>query len=377
MAEQTTTTSNRPGEASNPVDQISALLMGDDKPEVKQETKPAVPKSKPKDTSKELPPTDESTEDDEEEQEDETDGEKEDDGESEESVEEDSDEEVTWAKVLGVDEKQVVLDDKGDFAGVNVKVDGKVSTIPLPDLIAGYQSNKSNTNKSKAIAEERKQLDTVKQQVIQEYSKKIQDAESLTKYLEESAIKDFQGIDWNSLRYQNPAEYAALVADYNLRTEEIGKIKGAIDTVKNEEGSKMNQEVQQRTQQFVQEQVAKVIDNNPQWADKKALKKGLEEIQTFIDERYGFSKEEFAAIQDARIIEVLKDAQKYHQGKTVATKKLEKKVPKFQKPTGNQGKTLSKLDKLTKAAKESKGYGQRQAQTDAVAELLFQKGITG
>jgi CRISPR/Cas system CSM-associated protein Csm2 small subunit len=362
MAELETTTSTegetRPGEASrNAVDKVTDLLsglMGATDVAAKSESKP----------EKKEEPEAYIDEDGEEVE-----------GEETEPVEVDEtnagEGEVTWATTLGLDEKQVVLDDKGDFAGVNVKIDGKTSTVPLSDLVAGYQSNKSNTNKSKAIAEERKQLDSVKQQVLSEYGKKLKDAEALTEYLEDSMTKEYQGIDWNSLRYQNPAEYAALVQDYNIRTSEIEKIKAAIKTVVSDEAMKMNGEFQQNVASFVQAQVEKVIENNPQWTDKKILTKALTSMQTFCNETYGFSKEEFAEIRDARIIEVLKDAQRYRQGKQVASNKIEKKVAKFIKPTGSGVKTQSKLERLTKVAKETKGYAQKEAQRDAVAELFL------
>jgi hypothetical protein len=365
MAELETTTSTegetRPGEASrNAVDKVTDLLSGlmsgaDDTVKTEPKVEKKLPKVQDDDVLDVEGEDDTSSNEDEPQEPDEV----EDDG------------EVTWASTLGLDAKQVVLDDKGDFAGVNVKVDGKVSTIPLADLVAGYQSNKSNTNKSQTIAEERKQLESVKQQVLEEYSKKLKDAEALTAYLENSMTKEYQGIDWNSLRYQNPAEYAALVQDYNIRTSEIEKIKGAIKTVSDEEAKKMNGEFQQNVANFVQTQVEKVIENNPQWADKKVLEKALSSMQTFCDETYGFSKEEFADIRDARIIEVLKDAQKYRQGKQIASNKIEKKVTKFIKPTGSGVKTQSKLEKLTKIAKETKGYAQKEAQRDAVAELFL------
>jgi 5'-deoxynucleotidase YfbR-like HD superfamily hydrolase len=45
-------------------------------------------------------------------------------------------------------------------------------------------------------------------------------------------------------------------------------------------------------------------------------------------------------------------------------------LPKYQKSTGKTTKAVTKLDKLTKIAKSSNGYQKRNAETDAVAELL-------
>jgi hypothetical protein len=345
-------------------DAVSSIadLLGNVEP--KQEQKVPEKKLKPQQESDEdLPLSDDST--DEVEAEDE---------ESQEDDQETSEEEVTWAKALGVDEKQLVLDENGDFAGVKVKVDGKVSSVPLNDLIAGYQSNKSNTNKSKAIAEERKVLESHKAGILQEYTKKLEDASALTTYLENSMIEEFQGIDWNSLRYQNPAEYAAMVQDYNLKTSRIQQIKDAIGITYGQEKQKLTAEQTQQVQQYVQDQINKAIELNPVWADTKVFKKDLSEMQNFVGETYGFTPQEFAEVRDARFLEVIKDAKKYREGKNVASKKVEQKVAKYQKPVGTAVKTLTKLDKLKKAAKQTSGYAQRDAQRDAVAELLYGGG---
>jgi hypothetical protein len=363
------TTESNPSQATGSVtDQISALLMENDAPVVEKkepkQSKPKAPESKP-----ELPPSEDSMDSDEDEE-----GEKErqvdDTGDYvDEEVGEDESTNATWSKVLGVPEDKVVLDDDGEFAGFKIKVDGKIEVVPAAVLIAGFQNNKSNTLKSKAIAEERKQVEAQRNDVLQEYSNKIKEANALTTYLENALTKEYQGIDWNSLRFQNPGEYAALVQDYNIRVDEISKIKEATKTVDWQEQQKWNNEIGQKTQAYLQEQVSIAIEKNPEWADTNKFKTALSNMQNFVSE-YGFSPQEFAAIQDARVLEIIKDAQKYRSGKTVAEKKLAKPIAKFQKPSGKQVAAKSKLEQLTSKAKASSGYAKHAAETDAVAELL-------
>ena len=57
----------------------------------------------------------------------------------------------------------------------------------------------------------------------------------------------------------------------------------------------------------------------------------MSEFSSFMADSYGFSPDEFASIADARVIEVIKDAYKYKKGIDVASKKIEPKLPKFQK----------------------------------------------
>jgi hypothetical protein len=248
------TTDSTPAATGSVTDQISALLMENDNPQPEKKepkaTKPKVPEF-PDDL-----PSDDSDYSEEDEG-DEDSGVEIDESEPDEADEADESEtDTTWSKVLGVPEDKIILDDEGDFAGFKIKVDGKVDVVPAADLIAGYQNNKSNTQKSKALAEEKKQFYEVdKPRLLQEYGTKIKDAEALTSYLENSLVKEYQGIDWNNLRFQNPGEYAALVQDYNIRVDEIQKIKTATETVKQQETQKYQQEFGQKTQAYIQEQV--------------------------------------------------------------------------------------------------------------------------
>jgi hypothetical protein len=360
------TTDSTPAATGSVTDQISALLMENDNPQPEKKAKPKLPEPKA-----ESEPVDDSSDDSDEGEDyepDEESGVEIDESEPDEADDTESD--ATWSKVLGVPEDKVVLDDEGEFAGFKIKVDGKVEVVPAADLIAGFQNNKSNTQKSKALAEERKALEATKTQVLQEYGTKIRDAEALTTYLENSLVKEYQGIDWNNLRFQNPGEYAALVQDYNIRVEEIQKIKTATETVKQQEQGKFQEELGQKTQAYIQEQVQQAIEKHPEWQDTKKFKADITKMQSFVTETYGFSPQEFADVKDARILDLILDAQKYRAGKTVAAQKLAKPVGKFQKPTGQAKATKSKLEQLTSKAKASSGYAKHAAETDAVAELL-------
>jgi hypothetical protein len=363
------TTDSTPVATGSVTDQISALLMEEQNPQpVKKEPKAAKPKAP--ESEPELPPSEDSMDSDEDVEGYDEPGDPDEVEEPDLPDNEDDDGETTWSKVLGVPEDKVVLDDDGEFAGFKIKVDGKVEVIPTADLIAGFQNNKSNTQKSKAIAEEKKQLEAHKTQLLQEYGNKIKDAEALTTYLENSLVKEYQGVDWNNLRYSNPGEYAALVQDYNIRVDEIQKIKTATDTVKQQEIENYQQEFGQRTQAYIQGQVQQAIEKHPEWQDTKKFKAALGDMQNFVTETYGFSAQEFADVKDARILDLILDAKRYRAGKTVAEQKLAKPVGKFQKPTGKVKPSKTKLEQLTSKAKASSGYAKHAAETDAVAELL-------
>jgi len=332
-------------------DEIANLLMGEDEPaEVEAEEV--------------------------DEQESEADSEEEE-AQSEESTDEESDSEsdeeeddATWEKALGVDEGQLSYDDEGNVTGINVKIDGKTSTVKMNDLIAGYQINKSLTQRSQAFAEEKKAFDAQAQMVAKDYKSKLENIDVITNYLSSKLVSEFEGIDWNRLRVENPAEYAAARQDYASKASELQDAQEAIRQERDGVEQGNNRKMIEDRQTFLQHQRNVMLQNNPSWNNPDVFEKDMSSIKSFLGQQYGFSNDDFANVIDARLIELVKDAKKFREGVKVAAKKVVKPVPKFQKSVGKKQKAASKLDKLTRAAKSASGQNKRVAQSDAIAELL-------
>jgi hypothetical protein len=370
------TTNSTQAASVDKISQMAQILMGEDEAPAKPKPKAVAKKQDDEEGSTQSKASNEEGEE-EEEEEGELDltDEGEDDGEEENEEDSDTEEELSWGKVLGVDESKIALSDDGEVLGINVKIDGKIDTVPVNELIAGYQTNKSNTNKAQTLAAERKQFEEARQNAAIEYQKKLDDAQKLTSHLEGNLLREFQGIDWEQLRYSNPAEYAAMIQDFQMRQSEIERIRAAVDSEQTEEQRKLQGQSQAQMNEYLQVQVEKVIERNPTWAKPEVFKKALTEFETFIEEAYGFSKGDFANIQDARIFEVLKDAKAYREGKKIADKKVNKAVPKFQKSSGTPVRKKSKLEILTQQAKSAKNTSaKRDLQTSAIAELLLNGG---
>ena len=204
----------------------------------------------------------------------------------------------------------------------------------------------------------------------QEYSSKLENVELITNYLSNKLVSEFEGINWDQLRVENPAEYAAARQDYSARAQELKQAQDAVKQEKDQAQQETSKKLQGQQQAYLQDQHSKMIENNPSWADKEVLDSDMSVLRGFASERYGFTAGDFNHVTDARIIELVKDAKAYHEGVKIATTKRKKPVPKFQKSKGKVTKRVSKLDKLTKAAKAAHGADKRTLQTDAVAELL-------
>lgn len=350
-------------ESLSEVDQVAELLIGD-------------AESESEDEREDENLTAESTADDDEESNDEgeaDDGDEEEEGEAEDTTSEASaDEDVTWEKVLGVPEDQLSFDEDGNLVGVHVKVNDFEGTLKLPDLIAGFQTNKAVTMKGQKQAEEIKAFESQKEQVQQVYASKLESVDMLAKHFEKQLISAYDDVNWEQLRNDDPAEYAAARQDFAAKATEMQRIKEAIAKDQETAQHEALEAQQAKMQNYLKQQSELMIQNNPEWSNKETLKKAHSEFKQFVNDTYGFTEQEFDSVFDARLIELIKDARRYHEGKAVAQKKRGKPLPKFQKSTGAKPKPkASKLDKLTKAAGKAKGAAKRDLQTSAVAELLL------
>ena len=205
----------------------------------------------------------------------------------------------------------------------------------------------------------------------EQYQLKLDSAQKLTEVIASNFIKEYQSINWDELRKNNPAEYAATFQDYQLKGQQLKNTLTAIEQERAMEVQQRQREHDALLQNYLAEQANLVIQKNPDWADPVKLKTALNEMHDFATTTYGFSTQEFQSLGDARYMEVLKDALAYRRGLQSANGKLNN-VQQFQQSNrSSQRKPMSKLEKYAQAAKKATGHAKRGLETAAVAELLM------
>ena len=361
MLQESQPTDNTAAAPSEPVDAIADLLMGGDDTEVDEAEADDTPEQTQdadyvEDLDDEDTLSDEPTEDEEEVNESENDTE---------------DDDQDLAKMLGLEESQLSVSDDGDFS-INVKVDGKQGTVSLKEIIKGYQSESSNTQKSMALANERKTFETAAAAKVQEVTQSLERNLNLAKVLEQEIMADFEKVDWDDLRQYDPAEWTAKRQEMGTKYNKIQRLQQELEIQASEDAQAAKTKTTEQQQVNLKKQWDTMIVNNPTWSDQSKYKKDMATLKSFATETYGYEDADFANVTDARAIEILKDAQSYRKGAKVAQKKI-KSIPKKLK-RGKGGRfvknKVSKLDKLTQAVKTAKGSNKRDLQTDAIAELL-------
>lgn len=298
-------------------------------------------------------------------------------GEQEEEEEEEESEETSkeqegdvgsWGEALGIEDDKLVLDENGTVAGIKVKVDGEESTVPLKDLVAGYQFQAHNTQRSQAIAKERTEFTEQVKQYQQKTQAELQMHEQLANVIAQQVLGEYVNIDWQRLEQERPQDARILKAEYFEKQQYFSNLVGAVQQQLGSTTAKLQAQQTQEREQYAKEQLQVTLTLIPEWTDKSVVEKDISSIKTVMAD-YGFSDAELAGVQDARIFPLLRDLAKL-KGALNNVNKTVQNSPKVKH--GNNGNTnANKVNRLvSQARKATNNYQQQQLKTSAIAELI-------
>ncbi|KVP90714.1 hypothetical protein WJ95_09410 [Burkholderia ubonensis] len=189
---------------------------------------------------------------------------------------------------------------------VTAKIDGVETQVPLEQVLKSYQleghvNNKSIelSNQKAALEQERASFRTAAQQVIQQHQAMANVAMQMLNH-------DFNRIDWNALRVQNPAEFAALQAEYGQRQQQI---QGFLAQVQ-QQASEQAEQQQRAIQQSLAQEHERLLGARPEWRDQAAFTKDRDQMTQYA-RSLGFQDAELSQIFDHRYMLVLHDAARF------------------------------------------------------------------
>ena len=124
------------------------------------------------------------------------------------------------ASELGLDADKLTLNEDGEIL-INLKVNGKTEQVDLKEAISQTQFSKANDEKARTLAEERKTFESERAQVAEAYQQQLRQVQGLGEMLQNKLTQEFQSIDWDRLRAQDPAEWAAKQQEFAQRNQEL------------------------------------------------------------------------------------------------------------------------------------------------------------
>ena len=251
----------------------------------------------------------------------------------------------------GADEEEVFV----------VKVNGEDTEVSFDELLEGYSRQSDYTKKTQALAEDRKEIEQVREQFKSEYgglqTERSQYQQALGQLGAQlnAGIMRYQGVDWEKLKADDPVAYVTKRDEFREEQERIQAVHGQMQAVQQQQQA----DADRMHREAVVEQTAMLGKLIPEWnnAEKQpTISKSIREYAL----AEGYAKEEVDALIDARSVNVLLKAMRYDelQKADVKTKKVRNR-PKMAKPGTKRSKSdaarrrkaelSSKLEKSGKA----------------------------
>lgn len=254
-------------------------------------------------------------------------------------------EEDALASIQSLDELAEGLNttpDRLTQLNVKVKIDGEERTVKLGDVVKSYQLEGYLNKQNMELANQRKSWEAESSQSKQELSAKLETANKLTEYIENQLMQDYQNIDWNKIRQESPADYAALKADYNERFAQVQALKTHVGNELATERASLTEKQQKAFQSFIEGEKQKLTSAIPEWSDPVKKAEGTKELTSYLQQF--LSQEEIGNIVDHRAIVMARKAMLYDKmsGNVSAKEKKVTTLPKFVKPGAKQTKTDAK-----------------------------------
>ena len=207
------------------------------------------------------------------------------------------------------------------------KVGGEEVEVELDELINGYQRSKDYTQKSQALAEQRKAIEAERghlEQVKQERQAYAQKLQALDSFLSQQN----RGEDLEVLKETDPIGYAVKVAEQSQREKQLAVVRAEQQRIAQQQQA----EQQQTLQNHLKSESEKLASVIPELATPKgdAIRKEIREYAKSV----GWSDQELSSVYDHRAVLTLYKAMKFEQlqkGKPETLKKVQQ-APRMLKP---------------------------------------------
>ena len=212
---------------------------------------------------------------------------------------------------------------------VTTKIDGVETQVPLEQVLKSYQLEGHVNNKSIELSNQRTQFETERQNWRQAANNALQTHQQMAQVAMQMLNHDFNQVNWDALRAQNPGEYAALYTQYQQRQ---GQIQGFLQNVQAMQAQESQQQ-QAQLQQNIAAERQRMLDTIPEWRDNATFTKDRDQISQYA-RNLGFQDAELNQIYDHRYMRILNDAARYQalQAAKPAVLKQVRQAPKTVAP---------------------------------------------
>lgn len=244
---------------------------------------------------------------------------------------------------------------------IRVKLPDGEQELPEDEVARGYLRQADYTRKTQELADKRKAFEADAQAVVGERQRYATQLAQLDELLTSAAGDE---PDWDSLRNEDPAVFAATYAAWDHQQKRIAAVRA--------ERQRAEQQVQadhvERLRTHIQAEAEKLVEAIPEWKKPDTAKAEREKIADYA-RSYGYTDQELGAVTDHRLIRILRDAMLYRQGQNKKPA-IEKKIEQAKVLAPGSSAKPRVVPDLTKAKQRLAKTGSMQDAGAVIAQLL-------
>lgn len=179
--------------------------------------------------------------------------------------------------------------------------------LTADELKAQRLMQKDYTQKTQALAEQRKAQEAETQKVMATLTAKSDEIEQGLVMLGK-AIQSFdENVNWEALKAVDPASYLEAREKQAERVKAFKQAAGQLEAMRKAQAAQLQAVNAQR-----------LVEAIPTWLDKATAQKEAAEIRGVLTEAYGYADEDIDGISDYRVILLARDALKFRQAQKAA-----------------------------------------------------------
>jgi hypothetical protein len=222
-------------------------------------------------------------------------------------------------------------DSKPEETVITLEIDGQEVKFTKDELKSGVLRQADYTRKTQALAEERKQFQTVVQQAQEQEKVYAQLLPVMVQRMQQSLPQppNPELIDTDPVAYMKQKEhYEREIGDFQAAQAEMQRMQ-----------SKNQGEQEQQLQAYVAQNAQMLPDLIPEWKDAKNYEKDRHRLRDYLKSR-NFSEQEIDQAYDARIVALAYDAMRWRELKNSKPKQSEP-LEKALKPSAPAQKPMN------------------------------------
>ncbi len=270
------------------------------------------------------------------------------------------------AKVLGLDESMLDVDEDGSLK-IKTKIDGKEGTAKLQDLVKSYQLQGHIDAKVRHVAEQERHVVERVQQYETFAQTKFQELENLTLAAQHILQGEYAQVDWDRVYDEDPVGFPKRRFEFEKRQGQLQHLMQNLNLQKQQVGEALRHHQAQELTREAQRLPTLV----PEWTDTTVREKEGAEMRQWLQQK-GASESAINALRDAGLVNALR-AGMLAERNAPKVAEVEKKVraaPKLVRP----GSGTNAADRASESARGLKQTIRASGGKKGIQEWLIATG---